>query len=185
MDYENSTLIELRVRFAVRALGWTWWRAKSEGYLMLAPPPPRTRWNWAEALFDFVEGDWPEGKRYTDFDRYLYDDFRLSYEEDDRVNSPTFFPAPDSPAPNRDLMLREQIYRGGNIWRIVEAMRALGFPAQVYTETHTDPPRTQVNFEVSVQPYDYTSSREMNPEKAALVAALRCLDQAPKSKKDV
>lgn len=176
-DYENEQTYTLRARFAVRALGWTWWRSKRDGLAVLIPPLPRTRFNFAESLFDPVEldvGATPPRAIYSDAFAQLYDNHQYKRDNNDYDNSPTFF----DPSLASSGSCRHTMYVGANLWRIASTMRARGFPAQVYTETHTEPPRTQVSYEVSQQPYDYKSCRNVDPERAALISALRCLDAA-------
>jgi len=165
LEYAALETRELRARFAVRALGWSWWRHKERGLAGLYPPEEsgRIRWNFDVDWHNELPGEeWPPDRFDDDGVMHLYGP--------DWHSIPPLFERDHHPHPGAWY----------NVGRVLEAMREQpgrpdvfldseaqeGWGCEIVLGTDTRKPES----------FESVRACDPDPERAALIAALRALD---------
>lgn len=148
LDYPAMPIRELRARFAVRALGWRWFIGVDSAHLL--PPADVECFREAPVLDGhFIEDSWP--------------DIRKRFTHELHPHNPGAgtgaFHAAEYPHPDA----------WHNVGRVLEAMRKRGF---------VDLNAYNIGFDciVHIRETIEILHGDPDPERAALIAALRALD---------
>ncbi len=153
LDYPAMPTRQLRARFAVRALGWRW-LVYDDGSALLISPEDATKWPCHQSTI--IEDDWPRKEPHHRYDRDLY------LQWDTKGADPRIFSEAEHPHPGAWY----------NVGRVLEAMRERDWDAVL----DVDADRFDVMFCNGDPKMECINHEDPDPERAALVSAMRALD---------
>lgn len=175
---QNWSIDRLRAVFAVKILGWQWFRrrnkdTKEKGRCVLYPPAPRIRWNYSEDSYEPLSSIWPDkSEQFDDGLNYLFEQNPNPQTDecmDEWAHTPTFLRHENwSKIPRKDAAI------GTNIWRVISTMKSIGYKSQVEIREKDNYAR----FWMPTEQFRDGSFIHEDAERAVIIAALMAVVHA-------